>query len=146
MSDREYPAYPRVGVGAVVIKGDEVLLVRRGVAPSKDLWAVPGGGLELGETIQQGAEREILEETGVTICAKEPIYTFDFIETDIDERIHFHFVIVDVIADYICGEPHGADDVAEARWVSAKELHQLNVSPNTIRLLKRIAFIKEDMS
>jgi 8-oxo-dGTP diphosphatase len=143
MSSREYPDHPRVGVGAVVIKEDKVLLIRRGVAPNKDLWAIPGGGLELGETLQEGAAREILEETGVTIRTKEPIYTFDFIERDDDNRIHFHYVIVDFAADYISGEAVGADDVKEARWLSNEDLQHLNVSQNTLRLLRNIGFIKE---
>jgi 8-oxo-dGTP diphosphatase len=143
MSSREYPDHPRVGVGAVVIKEDKVLLVRRGVIPNKNLWAIPGGGLELGETLQEGAAREILEETGVTIRTKEPIYTFDFIERDDDNRIHFHYVIVDFAADYISGEAVGADDVKEARWLSNEDLQHLNVSQNTLRLLRNIGFIKE---
>ncbi|MBN1664194.1 MAG: NUDIX hydrolase [Deltaproteobacteria bacterium] len=143
MSDREYPIHPRVGVGAVVIKDNKVLLVRRGVAPSKGLWAIPGGGLELGETLQQGAEREILEETGIAIRAKEPVYSFDFIERDDDNRIRFHYVIVDLLADYIDGEAVGGDDAAEARFLSPQELSELNVSKNTLRLLRAIRFISE---
>lgn len=144
MASREYPDAPRVGVGAVVIKDEKVLLVRRGVQPSMGLWAIPGGGLELGETIQEGAEREILEETGVTIRAKlPPVYTFDFIEKDDDGRVHFHYVIVDLMADYISGEALGADDVAEACWLSAREINELNVSKNTLRLLRAIRFIKD---
>ena len=110
MSRREYPDRPVVGVGAVVVHEGRVLLVKRGAAPSRGLWAVPGGALELGETLQQGAEREILEETGVAIRAREPICAFDFFERDGDGRIRFHFVIVDVAADYIRGDVKGADD------------------------------------
>jgi ADP-ribose pyrophosphatase len=99
MSKREYPDRPVVGIGAVVVRDGKILLVQRGVAPSKGLWAIPGGALELGETLQQAAEREILEETGVTIRAREPVYAFDFFERDGAGRIRFHFVIVDVAAD-----------------------------------------------
>ena len=118
MSKREYPDRPVVGIGAVVIRDGKVLLIRRGVAPGRGLWAVPGGSLELGETLQQGAEREILEETGITIRAREPIYAFDFFERDPDGRIRFHFVIVDLAADYIRGDVKGADDALEARWLA----------------------------
>jgi 8-oxo-dGTP diphosphatase len=142
MANREYPEVPRVGIGAVVIKEDKVLLVRRGVSPSKNLWAIPGGGLELGETLQEGAAREILEETGVTIRPKGPIYTFDFIEKDDTGRIHFHYVIVDLAADYLSGEAKGADDVAEARWLSKEDISHLNVSQNTLRLLRTIHFLE----
>ena len=142
MSKREYPDRPVVGIGAVVIRDGKVLLIRRGVAPGKGLWAVPGGSLELGETLQQGAEREILEETGITIRAREPIYAFDFFERDPDGRIRFHFVIVDLAADYIRGDVKGADDALEARWLAPGELDHLPVSKNTLKLLRAAGFIK----
>jgi len=132
-----------VGVGAVVVHEGRVLLVKRGVAPSKGLWAVPGGALELGETLQQGAEREILEETGVTIRAREPVYTFDFFERDQDRRVRFHFVIVDVAADFIQGDVKGADDAVEARWLLPEELDRLPVSKNTLKLLSAVGFVKK---
>ena len=135
MSKREYPESPVVGVGAVVIKGGKVLLVKRGVDPKKGLWAIPGGSLKLGETLQEGAEREIMEETGITIRAKEPVYSFDFFERDGDGRVRFHYVIVDMMADYIGGEVQGADDALEARWVSPDELKYLEVSRNTLKIL-----------
>ena len=143
MSRREYPDRPVVGVGAVVIRDEKILLVKRGVAPSKGLWAIPGGALELGETLQQGAEREILEETGVTIRAREPIYTFDFFERVESGRVRFHFVIVDVAADYISGDVKGADDALDARWLAPADLDHLPVSQNTIKLLQAIGFIKK---
>lgn len=143
MSKREYPERPVVGVGAVVVHEGRVLLVKRGVAPSKGLWAVPGGALELGETLQQGAEREILEETGVTIRAREPVYTFDFFERDQDRRVRFHFVIVDVAADFIQGDVKGADDAVEARWLLPEELDRLPVSKNTLKLLSAVGFVKK---
>ena len=142
MSKREYPDRPVVGIGAVVIRDGKVLLIRRGVAPGRGLWAVPGGSLELGETLQQGAEREILEETGITIRAREPIYAFDFFERDPDGRIRFHFVIVDLAADYIRGDVKGADDALEARWLAPGDLDHLPVSKNTLKLLQSVGFIK----
>jgi ADP-ribose pyrophosphatase len=142
MSRREYPDRPIVGIGAVVVHEGRVLLVRRGAAPSRGLWAVPGGSLELGETLQQGAEREILEETGVTIRARDPIYAFDFFERDGDGRIRFHFVIVDLAADYIRGNAKGADDALEARWLTPEVLEGLPVSKNTLKLLRAVGFIK----
>jgi 8-oxo-dGTP diphosphatase len=142
MTKREYPDRPVVGVGAVVIRNGKVLLIKRGVSPSRGLWAVPGGSLELGETLQQGAEREILEETGITIRAREPIYAFDFFERDPDGRIRFHFVIVDLAADYIRGDVKGADDALEARWLAPGDLDHLPVSKNTLKLLQTVGFIK----
>ncbi|MCX5854565.1 MAG: NUDIX hydrolase [Deltaproteobacteria bacterium] len=141
MSKREYPDQPIVGVGAVVLKDGKVLLVKRGIAPSKGLWAIPGGSLKLGETLQEGAEREILEETGVVVKAGKPFYSFDFFERDDDGRIRFHYVVVDMMADYISGDVQGADDALEARWVSPEELNDLVVSKNTLNILESMRFI-----
>ena len=127
-------------VGAIVIRDGKVLLVKRGVAPSKGLWAIPGGMIELGETIQQAAEREILEETGIQIQAREPVYTFDMIDRDEEGRIRYHYVVVDVFAFYVSGEPQARDDVVDARWVAPEELEALPASPNTMRLLRVIRF------
>ena len=131
-----YPGHPRVAVGAVVFKDGCVLLVRRGQPPAENLWAIPGGNVEIGETLQEAAEREILEETGVQIRASKPIYTFDVIDRDMAGKVRFHYVIVDLAAEYVLGEPSPGDDALEARWVSAGEIHNLKVSPATVNLLK----------
>jgi ADP-ribose pyrophosphatase len=90
----------------------------------------------LGETLGQAAEREILEETGVRIRAGVPVYTFDHIEQDSDGRIRFHYVIIDLLADYIGGDIRSGDDAREARWISAAELQRLHISPPTLSLLQ----------
>jgi ADP-ribose pyrophosphatase len=132
----DYPGHPRVAVGAVVFKDECVLLVRRGQPPAEDLWAIPGGSVEIGETLREAAEREILEETGIKIRAAKPIYTFDVIDRDEAGKIRFHYVIVDLAADYVMGEPSPGDDAVEARWVSAQEINGLEVSAATLKLLK----------
>ncbi len=143
MSKHDYPDFPRVGVGAIVIKDDKVLLVKRGIPPSKGLWAIPGGHVELGETLQETAEREILEETGIVIKAQKPAYAFDLIERDDLGKIRFHYIVVDLMAEYISGEPLGADDALEARWLSWEEIEKLPVSRNTLNLLKDIQFKRQ---
>jgi 8-oxo-dGTP diphosphatase len=140
MTSREYPDSPRVGVGAVVLREGQVLLVRRGTAPSQGLWAIPGGVLELGETLQKAAEREILEETGIIIRAGEPVFICDACHRDDDGRVRYHYVIVDLAADYVSGEVQGADDAMEARWVSSTELCELPVTKTTLKLLRQIGF------
>jgi ADP-ribose pyrophosphatase len=130
-----------VAVGAVVVKDGKILLVRRNKAPHKDLWAIPGGSVELGETLQEAAEREIREETGLDIKAKEPVYTFDLIEKDHKGTIRFHYVIVDLSADYISGELCAADDALDARWFDPEELEHIDASESTRDLLNKIDFL-----
>lgn len=92
--------------------------------------------LELGETLQEAAEREVREETGVIIRARNPVYTFDIVERDDQGRIRFHYVIVDLLADYISGEPNPRSDASEARWIDPKELDELPLSKSTRTFLK----------
>ena len=136
-----YPWTPRVGVGAIVIRDEKVLLVQRGIEPGRGLWAIPGGTLKLGETLQECAAREILEETGVTIVVGQCIYVFDLIERDDAGKIKFHFVVVDFAALYVSGEPKGADDAVDARFLSPSELTALPVSKNTLKALHSIGFL-----
>ncbi|NLV24951.1 MAG: NUDIX hydrolase [Deltaproteobacteria bacterium] len=135
---REYPGSPRVAVGAVVIHDGKILMVCRGMPPAKGLWSIPGGMVELGETLQQAAEREILEETGLLVRAGEPIYSFEIIDRDQQEKVRFHYVIIDLVADLVGGElqKQGGDDAKEARWFSFDELKNLPMSDMTRKLLE----------
>jgi len=130
-----YPNCPQVAVGAIVFKEDKVLLVLRGKPPAENLWSIPGGSVELGETLQEATEREIREEAGITIRAREPVYTFDVLERDNKGNVRFHYVIVDLSADYISGELRPGDDAVDVRWFSADEVNKLKVSEATRKLL-----------
>jgi len=131
----DYPVQPQVAVGAIVFKDSRVLLVQRGKAPALGMWSIPGGSVELGETLQRATEREIREETGLTIKAREPVFTFDVIDRDENGRVRFHYVIVDLMADYISGELRAGDDALDARWASSEETKSLNMSEMTRHLL-----------
>ncbi len=117
MSDREYPARPIVGIGIVVLKGDEVLLVRRGKPPAVGSWTLPGGAQELGETCEQAARRELLEETALTVGALHLAANVDSIRHDAAGRIQFHYTIIDYACRWVDGDPIAGSDVTEAVWV-----------------------------
>lgn len=142
MTNKAYPDAPRVAVGAVVLHQDKVLLVLRGQAPSKDMWAIPGGRVELGETIKSAAEREVLEETGLQVIAGEVTYTFDVIDRDPEGRIRYHYVILDLLAEPI--DPTqplaAADDARDVRWFTLDEINELTlpISVPTRKLLNRL--------
>jgi ADP-ribose pyrophosphatase len=141
METRKYPESPRVGVGALVIHEGKVLLVKRGAQPSKGLWSVPGGSLNLGETLAACAERETFEETGVVIRSEKPIYVFDYQERDNEERLRYHYVIIDIYSHYVSGKPVGGDDAAEARWVSKEEIPLLPMGEGALKLLRHVNFL-----
>ena len=136
-SSGAYPGCPQVAVGAVVFKEDKVLLVLRGKPPAENHWSIPGGCVELGETLQEAAKREIREETGLFIQVREPVYTFDVIERDHKGEILFHYVIVDLEADYVSGELRPGDDAVDVCWASSQDVKSLNVSDATRKLLKQ---------
>jgi len=131
-----YPDRPLVAVGAVVFNKNKVLLVLRAKPPAENHWTIPGGCVELGETLQEAAEREIREETGLIIQAGKPVYTFDVIERDANGAILFHYVIVDLAADYVSGELRPGDDATDVCWASFKDIKSLKVSDATRKLLK----------
>ncbi len=131
-----YPVFPRICVGAVVFKDNRVLLVKRKNPPSKGMWAIPGGRVELGESLKQAAQREIMEETGIHIQVDEPIYIFESIQKDEKGRIAFHYIIIDMVARYKKGNISPGDDALDARWISEDELKTLKVNQSTKDFLK----------
>ncbi|HYC55841.1 MAG TPA: NUDIX hydrolase [Candidatus Binatia bacterium] len=134
----EYPSEPRVAVGAVVVRDGRVLLVERGKSPSSGMWAVPGGSVELGESLAQAVEREVMEETGVTVLAGDVVHAFDAVVRDQDGRVRFHYVIVDLEAAYVAGEAVAAGDASDARWFRSSELDGVRVHPVTLELVRRL--------
>jgi len=122
---REFPSAPIAGVGAVVLDGrHRVLLVRRGQEPLKGEWSLPGGALELGERLEDGIRREVLEETGLDVEPIEIVAVFDHIShTQADpRRVRFHYVLVDYRCRVVGGTLASASDVTEARWTTWQEL------------------------
>jgi len=130
------PQKPTVGVGAIIIKDDKVLLVKRNKMPYAGLWCIPGGKVKFGETLQKAAEREIYEETRLVIKAGEPIYVFDTIDSK-TQGSSYHFVVVDLRADYISGVPKAHDDAREVAWFSRSDLEHSDVQEQTRICLQR---------
>jgi 8-oxo-dGTP diphosphatase len=136
--EREFPAVPMVGVGAVVVDEGRVLLVRRGHEPMKGHWSLPGGLLELGEALEAGAVREVREETGLTVEPVELIELLDRIQRD-GERIRYHYVIADYLCRVAGGTLHAASDADEVRWVERAEWNShsaLVLDPITVRVME----------
>lgn len=128
---REYPSHPRVGVAAVVLRDNQVLLVQRGRDPGKGSWGLPGGMLELGETLADGARREVMEECGVEIEVGPLVAVFEPMQRDENGRLRFHYVVVDYLARYVTGEPRAGDDADDARWVDLDALERLPMRKET---------------
>ena len=121
---REYPDRPIVGVGAVIIHDGQVLLVRRAQPPLKGRWSLPGGVVELGETLRAAVEREILEETGLQVKAVEVLEVLDRIIPGDKASIQYHYVLIDFLCHCQGGELHADSDVSEAQWAHPAELHK----------------------
>jgi 8-oxo-dGTP diphosphatase len=138
---REYPQAPVVGVGGVVIHEGRALLIKRGSEPLKNQWSIPGGTLELGESIQEGVRRELLEETGISVRVGELIEVFDRIFRDAAGKIQYHFVIVDYLCEKISGEAHAASDVTDTAWVREEDLWNYNLTEAATRVIRK-AFSK----
>lgn len=135
MSDREYPARPIVGIGVIVLKGDSVLLVRRGKPPNVGSWTLPGGAQEVGETAEQAGRRELLEETGITVGPLVFTAHVDNIRRDRDGRVQFHYTILDFAARWVSGEPVAATDVSEAVWAPLARLEDYALWSEAYRVI-----------
>jgi ADP-ribose pyrophosphatase YjhB (NUDIX family) len=132
---REYPDAPRIGVGIILLRDDEVLLVKRARPPAQGAWSLPGGGQELGETAEAAARRELLEETGLT-CGKLTLAAHvDSIHHDEAGRVQYHYTILDFCARYSGGEAMAGDDVSEVAWVRAEDFDRYNLWEEARRVI-----------
>ena len=132
---REYPDLPLVGVGSIIIEQDRVLLVKRGHAPLAGEWSIPGGVLEVGETLRQAAAREAMEETGLSVEVGDLLGVYDRILRDADERTLYHYVLIDFLCHRIAGNPRASGDALEARWFTLTELKDLVLAADTAEVI-----------
>jgi ADP-ribose pyrophosphatase YjhB (NUDIX family) len=136
-SDRSFPPRPIVGVGAVVIDGDRVLLVRRARPPLQGHWSLPGGAVELGETLSSAIQREVLEETGVVVSVGPIVEVLDRIHTDAEGRVEYHYVLVDYLCTVAGGALQPQSDAADATWAHRHELGQFSLHALTTSVIDR---------
>jgi 8-oxo-dGTP diphosphatase len=136
---REFPEAPIIGVGAVVIDGTKVLLVRRGQEPLKGEWSLPGGALELGETLQQGVVREVLEETGLIVVPGGIIEILDrIIQDEASQRVRYHYVLIDFVCQVTGGTLCSASDAEDVRWVEHGQLRTgYQLAPATLAVIDK---------
>jgi 8-oxo-dGTP diphosphatase len=134
---RLYPDRPIVGVGAVIVKGQDVVLIRRRFEPLKGQWSLPGGTLELGESLEAAVAREMLEETGLVVDVGPVIEVFDRITMDADRRVSYHFVLVDYLCRPIGGTLAHGSDVDAAMFVAADRIHEYGVTPKVRAVVAR---------
>lgn len=137
-SEREYPARPILSVGAIIRKGAKVLIVRRGVEPGKGKWSVPGGAVELGETVQEAVIREAYEESNLRIKPNRMVGYYDYIGADANSRIKYHYVIVYWLCEYLQGEAGPSSDVVETKWAEFHELENYDVTKGTLKMLRTV--------
>lgn len=132
---REYPDQPRVGIGIVVLRGDAVLLVRRGRPPALGRWSLPGGGQELGETAEEAARRELREETGLEVGRLVLAGHVDSIHRDAEGRVRFHYTILDFAGRYTGGEARPSDDVTAIAWARPEEFDAYDLWDEARRII-----------
>jgi 8-oxo-dGTP diphosphatase len=143
---REFPDRPIVGVGAIVIDGDRVLLVRRAHEPLKGEWSLPGGAVEIGETLREAIAREVREETGLDVDVGAIVEVLDRIRRDADGRPRFHYVLVDFVCRSAGGTLACASDAADAAWVGRADLAARGVAEATIRVIDRAFEMTRDLA
>lgn len=129
--EREYSGHPLVGVGGIVLHQGKVLLVRRGKQPGFGKWSIPGGMVEFGETLQDAIKREILEECGIEVELTDVVAVLERVIPQEDQRIHYHYVLIDFLGYWKGGELQPASDIMEARWADPGELHDLDMTEFT---------------
>ena len=125
---REYPTKPIIGIGAVIICNGKILLVKRGSEPGKNKWSIPGGLVELGETVQETTVREVKEETNLDVQVRSLIDVVDNLELDEKGRLHYHFVILDFLVHLKRGSLRAGSDVLNVRWVPLSDVEEYDLT------------------
>lgn len=134
VGEAEAPKAPCVGVGAVLVHEGRVLLVKRGKQPLRGRWVVPGGTVELGESLEQALVREIEEETGLVVRPLEVVTVFDRIQRE-EDVVRYHYVIVDYLCEYVSGELRAGSDAEAAAFAAPSELPAYELPPKALEVV-----------
>lgn len=135
---RQYPSQPLIGVGAIIMNRNKMLIVKRTNEPAKGLWSVPGGVVELGEQLHEALKREVKEETGLEVDIERLVAAVDNIVFDEEGRIQYHYVLLDYLCRPRGGALKAADDVHDIQWVSLEALQSLPITPSLNRVIAKI--------
>jgi 8-oxo-dGTP diphosphatase len=134
---REFPEFPLVGVGSIIIEDDRVLLVKRAHPPIQGQWSIPGGVLEIGELVREAAVREAREETGLIVEPGDLLGVYDRILHNHEKRVQYHYVLIDFLCRRVGGELLAASDAAEVRWFTREELPALKLAEDTQDVIRK---------
>ena len=134
---REFPELPLVGVGAVIIENARVLLVKRAHPPLVAQWSIPGGVLEVGEMVREAAIREVREETGLIVEPGDLLGVYDRVLRNAEQRVQYHYVLIDFLCRPAGGELQAADDATEVRWYTCEELPVLRLAEDTLDVIRK---------
>jgi 8-oxo-dGTP diphosphatase len=133
----------RVGVGVIVLDGAQVLLIRRGKPPKMNQWSLPGGHLELGETLRAAASREVQEETGLSVLVRDLVDAVDLIGVAADGTITQHYALIDYWADVVCGTVQAGDDAIAAQWFALDDIGTLGMWDKTTEVIFKAVRLRD---
>lgn len=136
-ADRRYPKRPLVGVGALIFRRDRVLMAQRGKEPLKGWWSLPGGALELGESLEAAVCREVLEETGLEVRPLKLFEVFERIMRDASGVPEYHYVLIDYVCRVTGGKLFPGDDVSAVEWVRRRDLPSLRITEGTLAVIEK---------
>jgi ADP-ribose pyrophosphatase YjhB (NUDIX family) len=136
--EREYPARPLIGVGAVAIRNGKILLIKRAFDPGAGKWSVPGGLVEVGERLSEACVRETEEETGLKVEILELINVFDMIDKDESGRVKYHYVLIDFLVKPLGGEERLSKEITEMRWVTREEAMKMDMTRTARRAIDEL--------
>jgi len=134
---REFPEVPLVGVGVIIIEDSRVLLVKRAHPPLQAQWSIPGGVLEVGELVREAAIREAREETGLIVEPGDLLGVYDRVLRNAEQRVQYHYVLIDFLCRRVGGELQASDDAAEVRWFTREELPPLKLAEDTVDVIRK---------